>query len=50
MWEDNKNDKYAVTINFSNIQKEDAHIKRDIKDKIRLFSLMYHVWHLLNVY
>ena len=40
LWEDNKRDKYAVNNRlYPSIQKEDAHIERDIKNK--LISIMY---------
>ena len=45
MQEDNKCDKRQLTT-CSNIQKEDAHIKRDIEDKL----LFLNVWHHLNIY
>ena len=41
LWEDNKHDKYAVNNRLYWHQKEDAHIKRDIENKL----IFHNVWH-----
>ena len=47
MQEDNEHDEYAVKDQLQQyIQKEDAHIKKDIKDKL----IFLNKWHDLNVY
>ena len=44
--EDNKRDKYAVNNPPISIQKEDAHIQRDIENKL----IFHNVWHYYKVY
>ena len=47
--EENERDKHTVivwTIECISIQKEDAHIKRDIKNK----PIFYNVWHYFSIY
>ena len=44
--EDNKRDKYALMIDCSNIQKQDAHVNIDIKSKL----IFLNVWQHLNEY
>ena len=47
MQEDNEHDEYSVKDQLQQyIQEEDAHIKRDIKDKL----IFLNKWHDLNVY
>ena len=44
--EDDERDKYAITIDCSNIRKGDANIKRDIKNKL----IFLNIWHHFKVY
>ena len=44
--EDDKRDKYAIMIDCSNTRKGDAHIKRDIKNKL----IFLDVWDHFKVY